>query len=410
MNQRRLYRTIESFASENAKTERDLLKHVLKEIVRSDKINIKGGRVWQYEPSSESYRLIYQSGVIESLEAGYRIPIAQYPTFLRVARERSVLAKETDKYLKKKGIIRYSATGVGERIPFRNTHVYQYLLAFNSDTLNNELISELNIISLAVTSLLGRMKVERRAKLLAKDIDKAKEIQESILPEPAIKFHHYDIYGLSSPDRIVGGDFFDYLFVDEEHDRLCIVIGDAASKGLKAAAQAMYVSGAIRMGINYNMKIASLMARINTLLQQTFSEENFISMFYGEFLNDRKGLLLYANAGHNSPMMYRSREKKIELLEPTGQILGPFPNEKYQVENTYIGLGDILVLYTDGITEARNLHGEFYGEKRLSHMIGNLHERSAEEICKSLLKNVGEFSKGTEDGDDKTVVVVKRVH
>ncbi len=410
MDQRRLFRTIESFASEAGKNEKTLLKHVVREIVRSDKINIKGGRIWQYDSSSESYILLNQTGVIEKLEQGYRIPVSQYPTFVRVGKERSVLAKETDRYLRKMGIIRYSATGVGDRLQYRDTFVYQYILAFNSDSLNNELLADLNIISLAVSTLLGRMKIERKATLLAKDIDKASEIQQSILPESAISFHHYDIYGHSIPDRIVGGDFFDYLFVDEDRDRLGIVIGDAASKGLKAAAQAMYVSGAIRMGVNYNIKIASLMSRINSLLQQTFSEENFISMFYGEFLNDRKGLLLYANAGHNSPILFRMNSKEIELLEPTGQLLGPFSNEKYGVENTYINKGDILVLYTDGITEARNSDGDFFGEKRLIQKIKDLHTQSSETICKEILKAVDVFSKGVEEGDDKTTVVLKRIN
>jgi len=409
VDQRRLYRTIESFAWGNARNEKELLKHVLKQIVRSDKINLQGGRVWQYESASRSYRLIYQTGIIERLDQGYRIPVTSYPTFLRVGKERSVIAEETDRYLKKKGITTYSVAGVGERISFANTSIYQYLLAFNSETIDEGLLSELNIISVAVSSLLSRMKMERRATLLAKDIDRAREIQQSILPEPSLRFHHYDVYGISIPDRIVGGDFFDYLFSDQDHDRLVIAVGDAASKGLKAAAQAMYVSGALRMGVTLALKIPPLMSKINTLLQQTFSEEHFISMFYAEFLNDRKGLLLYANAGHNSPMLYRSKQRVIELLEATGQILGPFQNERYRVENTYIHLNDVLVMYTDGITEARNSSGEQYGEKRLAQRIEHLHDKSAEHICKGLLAHVESFSKGVEEGDDKTIVIVKRI-
>jgi len=409
VDQRRLYRTIESFATGNVRNERDLLKHVLNQIVSSDKIHLQGGRVWQYEAVSRSYRLVYQTGVIERLDHGYRIPVTSYPTFLRVGKERSIIAKETDRYLKKKGITIYSVTGVGDRIPFGKTFLYQYLLAFNSESLDTELLSELNIISLAVSSLLSRMKMERRAKLLAKDIDRAREIQQSILPESSLQFHHYDVYGISIPDRIVGGDFFDYLFSEFDQDRLSIAVGDAASKGLKAAAQAMYVAGALRMGVTLALKIPSLMSRVNTLLQQTFSEEHFISMFYAEFLNDRKGLMLYANAGHNSPMLYRSKDRGVEFLEATGQILGPFPNERYRVENTYIHPDDVLVIYTDGITEARNSSGDQYGERRLAHRIEQLHGKSAEEICRGLLAHVEGFSKGVEDGDDKTIVVVKRI-
>src|SRR5512136_2768040 len=100
MNQRRLYRTIESFAPEQFKTEKELLKHVLNEIVKSEDINLKGGRLWQYEPAAESYRIVHQIGQIERLEAGYRIPIARYPVFRQLTEQRSVIANETDRYLR----------------------------------------------------------------------------------------------------------------------------------------------------------------------------------------------------------------------------------------------------------------------------------------------------------------------
>lgn len=409
MNQRKLYHTIEGFASETFKTEKDLLKHVVNEIVKTGSIDIRGGRIWEYEPGTESYRLIHQIGQIQELEPDFRIAVEEYPVFLQVSKQRSIVARETNRYLRKKGIIRYSATGVGEKVPYRTAQVYPYILAFNSDTLDQEFLPELGIISVAVTSLLGRRKVEQRARQLARDIDRAREIQVSILPEPAIAFHHYEVYGVSLPDRIVGGDFFDYRFADEDRDRLTIVIGDAASKGLKAAAQAMYLAGAIRMGISYQTKISRLVSQLNELLHQTFSEDQFVSMFYAEFVNDRKGLVLYVNAGHNSPFVWRSGNKLLESLEPTGQILGPFPDQKYQVENTYLNFGDVLVMYTDGISEARNSHGDQYGERRFQEAITAHSANSAEEISRAILEDVQKFSKGSTDRDDRTLVVVKRI-
>ena len=115
MNLRRLYRTIESFGSDQFRTDKELLKHVVNEIVKSPDIQIKGGRIWQYEPSAESYKLIHQIGEIERLESGYKIPVSQYPVFQWLAEQRSILANETDRYLIRKGIVKYSATGVGEK-------------------------------------------------------------------------------------------------------------------------------------------------------------------------------------------------------------------------------------------------------------------------------------------------------
>ena len=409
MNQRRLYRTIESFASEHFRTDKELLKHVVNEIVKEETISLKGGRIWQYDPSADSYRLLHQIGVIDRLEQGYLIRASDYQVFYRLAEHRSVLATETDRYLRKKGIIRFSATGVGEKIDTKKGKLFQYVLAFNSDNLDNTLLPDLNIISLAATTLLRRRRVERKADLLEKELDKAREIQQSILPQHALKFHHYELYGVSLADRIVGGDFFDYLRSEDETDRLIVVIGDAASKGFRAAAQALYVVGALRMGLSYHTKISWLMSHINKLVNGTFSEEQFVSMFYAELSDDPKGLMLYANAGHNSPLLYRPGERRFESLEATGQLVGPFPKGVYRVDNTHLQKDDVVVLYTDGVTEARG-GAEMYGEKRLAEKIEELASLSPKEICQHLLDDVLQFSSGSEESDDKTIVVIKRVN
>ncbi len=409
MNQRRLYRTIESFALEQFRTEKDLLKHVLNEIVKSEDILLKGGRLWQYEPLTESYRLIHQIGQIERLDSGYRIQVARYPMFKHLVEQRSIIANETDRYLRNKGIIKYSATGIGDKVSYRNETVFQYVLAFNSDFIDQDLLPNLNVISLAVTSVLRSKRIEQKARLLEQDIDKAREIQLGILPNPFLHFYFYDIYGISVPDRIVGGDFFDYLFADEVKDRLMIVVGDAASKGFRAAAQALYVVGALRMGIAHQTKTAALMSGINKIVNRSFAEEQFVSMFYAELTDGVKGLMLYANAGHNSPMVYHTQDKSIELLEPTGLILGPFPRGNYRVESTMLKKGDVAVIYTDGITEALRSDGMPYGEKRFAENIQKYAAKGAKEICKSLIEDVELFAEGAEYTDDRTIVVIKRV-
>ncbi|MEP0821401.1 MAG: SpoIIE family protein phosphatase [Ignavibacterium sp.] len=408
MNQRRLYRTIESFASEHFRTDKEILKHVVNEIVKDENIDIKGGRIWQYEPSTQSYRLIHQIGVIERLDPGFRIPVPTYPIFLKLSDQRSLIANETNAYLRKKGIVKYSVTGVGEKLPYGKGKVYQYLLAFNSDNLDQSLLATLNIISVAVSSLLGRKRLEQKAQMLARDIDKAREIQQIILPPPALRFHSYDVYGLSKPDRIVGGDFFDYLQDENEDDRLPIVIGDAASKGLRAASQALYIVGGVRMGVSYHAKITTLMSRLNRLLHAAFAEDQFVSMFYAELFRDKRGLVLYANAGHNSPFLYHAKDESIEVLEPTGQVMGPFPEEKYVVENSYLDPGDVLLMYTDGISEARDVSGEVYGEERIQQKLKDTASQTAEQICVGLLDDVQRFARGSEETDDRTIVVVKR--
>ncbi|MGH2568331.1 MAG: PP2C family protein-serine/threonine phosphatase, partial [Bacteroidota bacterium] len=173
--------------------------------------------------------------------------------------------------------------------------------------------------------------------------------------------------------------------------------------------QALYVVGALRMGISYHTKISSLMTRVNALVHSTFSEEQFVSMFYMELSDDQKGLVLYSNAGHNNPVLYHAHERRVEHLEATGQLLGPFPRERYRVGNTHMAFGDVLVIFSDGVSEAANMEGELYGERRLVEKVEELADERAETICKALLADAEEFSKGSDDTDDKTVVVVKRV-
>lgn len=407
MNLRRLYRTIESFASDRFRTDKELLKHVVNEIVKSPDITLKGGRIWEYESKGQVFRIVHQIGQIDRLEPRYKLPV-DYPAFQWLSEQRSILANETDAYLRKAGITKFAATGVGERIFVKGRSVPRYVLAFNADEIEQGLIADLNIISVAVTSSLRSQKIAQTATALAKDIDKAREIQLSILPESARRFYSYDVYGLSEAARIVGGDFFDYLADESDKDRLSIVVGDAASKGFSAAAQALYVVGALRMGISYNTKIAPLMSRINGLINRSFAEEQFVTMFYAELSDNSRGLLLYSNAGHNSPLVYHAGSGTIEELEPTGQILGPFPDETFRVENTMFAPGDTVLIYTDGVTEARDSEGTPYGEERLHRFLERQHSLTARALCEGLLADVKSFESSDGHMDDKTVVVIKR--
>ena len=407
MNLRRLYRTIESFASDRFSTDKELLKHVLNEIVKSPDIKIKGGRIWELDPKTLSFKVIQQIGLIERIETRYRLPV-DYPAFQWLSEQRSIIANETDPSLKRIGIAKFAATGVGERVSTKHGSFPQYVLAFNADDLDQSLIADLNIISVAVTSSLRGQKIEQKAKAMAKDIDKARDIQLSILPEPAKRFFHYDIYGMSEAAQIVGGDFFDYVSSEADSDRLAIVVGDAASKGFSAAAQALYVVGALRMSTSFHMKIAAVMAGINRLLSRTFSEEQFVTMVYAELTDDAKGLLLYSNAGHNSPLVYHAASKTVEELEPTGQILGPFPEETFRVENTLVAPGDMLLIFTDGLSEARDADGSFYSEERIKKFLEAHHQLPARHFAEKLMADVKTFEGRAGSFDDKTVVVVKR--
>ncbi len=408
MNQHKLYRTIEMMGDRQVRTDDQLLTHILKEIISNEEIPIRGGRIWKLEPTAGTYKLIHQEGEMEPIKKSFRLNIADYPMFMQLPRKGTIVTTETDKYLRQRGIKLYSATGVGEKVRWKEHQLFTYVIAINADYLKNDMTYALNIIGQALTTALRNRKIESKARLLEQDLDKARDIQKSILPDHELRFHAYDLYGVSLPDRVVGGDFFDYLQASDDKERMGVVIGDAASKGLSAAAQALYVSGALRMGVEYQTKMGTLIARINRLVNKAFTAEHFVSMVYAEINNAEKGLLFYVNAGHNNPILLRGKTNEVELLPATGQIIGPFPNERYKTEFAIMNKGDILLLYTDGISDASNENHEMYGEKRLIEKLKALQDRSPKEICTEILQEVQIHNRLIEFSDDKTLVVIKR--
>ncbi len=408
MDQHKLYRTLKELSEHKFRTEEQLLSHILENIIQNEEISIKGGRIWKFHPATGTYRLIKQLGEIETIRHNFRLNIIDYPQFLQLHRKGTIVATETNRYLRKRGIRLYSATGVGEKILWKEYTLYQYILAINSEYLRHDITYTLNIIGNVLTSVLKNRRTESKAKQLERDIDQARDIQKSILPEHEFRFHNYDLYGVSLPERIVGGDFFDYLQASLDKDRLAVVIGDATSKGLSAAAQALYVSGALRMAVEHQTKTSTLISRINLLVNKVFKPEQFISMVYAEFTSSEKGLFTYVNAGHSTPLLLHSASDEVERLSATGHILGPFLSDKYRSEFALMGKGDILLLYTDGVTEAANEEREMYGERRLISKLKELKDKTPKEICQLLLEEVQIYSKAPEVSDDKTIVVVKR--
>jgi serine phosphatase RsbU (regulator of sigma subunit) len=408
MDLHKLYRTIQALGDEQFRTDEQLLGHVIQNIIKNEEIPIRGGRLWKLIPNSGSYRLVGQYGDMEPIDKSFRLHVQEYPVFLQLPRKGTMVGTETNRYLRQKGIRHYSATAIGEKVRWKGYLLSQYVLGINAEYMKHDIIHALNIIGNVLTAALKNRRIESKAKLLEADLDKALEIQKSILPAHELKFHNYDLYGVSLPARVVGGDFFDYLHAEGDKDRLGVVIGDAASKGFSAASQALYASGALRMGVEYQTKISTLVERLNLLMNRTFTPEHFISMVYAELTDADNGLVIYVNAGHSNPILLRDGTDRSELLPATGQIIGPFPGEKYRSEFTLMQKGDTLLMYTDGIVEASNEHHEMFGVQRLTKSLREHRSRTPREICAMILEEVVKFSKLKEYTDDKTLVVIKR--
>ena len=407
MEQKKLYKTIETISSGDFASDKDMLIEVLNQIVLNQQMEINGGRMWRLNTDEKTYELLYQTGRIERIAENFSLKISDYSVFDYIAKERTVLGNETNTVLREKGIFKYSASGVGYKVKIDGKPYYEYLLALNSNEVNDDLRLALNIISTALTARIKQRNVISRADTMKADLDKARELQKSILPEHQYNFHDYELFGITNPAEIVGGDFFDYIEMGED-EKLAVIVGDAASKGVSASAEAMYISGALRMGANFEIKISPLMQRMNKLVNKIFADDKFASMFYGELSTEKNGLFLYSNAGHNPPVFLRSDSDLVEMLNTTGPVLGPTPNAKFLVDNINIHPGDVLFMYSDGVTDSTDNKFNNYGEERLLKLLIKVKNKSAKEISYAILEDVIKFSRHGSYNDDKTIVVIKR--
>jgi sigma-B regulation protein RsbU (phosphoserine phosphatase) len=406
-HQRTIYKIIDRLLSSKYDSELELLSSLVREIVDSDRLVITGGRVWELDPSDQAYVLRTQVGEMEFGEIDTRRYASDMPAVQQLISATTVFGvNDPDD---PRGQRMYSVTGVGEQTTGTHGRLFRFLLAFSAHQLNEEFADTMLVISRVATTAMHTLTSAALDRRLRKDLDQAWEIQRGLVPEHHRSFRDYDLFGVSIPDQVVGGDYFDYLQAAEtSDDRLGIVISDAASKGLPAAVQALFVSGALRMAASYDTKMSALVARLNALIWDTFPLERFVSLCLVELSPSDNGLVLYVNAGHCPPMHYSSATDTIHWLQPTGGILGIVEEQKFRVENINMNRGDVLVLYTDGITEAQSRTGQQFGEARLADVIrANKNERS-EVIVRLVLDAVQHFAAGSTYTDDRTIIVVKR--
>lgn len=163
------------------------------------------------------------------------------------------------------------------------------------------------------------------------------------------------------------------------------------------------------MGASYQTKISNLIHNINDLVHHTFSDDRFLTLFYAELTNDTKGLCVYVNAGHCSPIVFRAATRTTEFLETTGNIVEPFPNQMYRSEGMMLAKGDIMLLYTDGVSEAMDNLGIQYSEKRLAAKLNEYRNEKAQNIARLIVEDVQIHNAKSKYSDDKTIVVVKRI-
>ena len=258
----------------------------------------------------------------------------------------------------------------------------------------------------SVRELLGRVRAllrrsEGRIDLANQDeLDEARKIQEGLLPADEPQIIGLRVCGLCRPASIVGGDFFDVLKFDDGSVGICIA--DVCGKGVPAALMMASLQATVKAYASIPIRPRDLCTKLNHLLCDSFAAHTLVSFFYAVFSPDRKRLI-YCNAGHNPPIL--SSASGTTRLHEGGGILGAFRDWGFEDRKIDLQARDRIVLYTDGITECRNLSDEFFGEERLIEFVDAFEGADALALLHAVLAAATTFSGGNFD-DDLTVVSV----
>lgn len=238
---------------------------------------------------------------------------------------------------------------------------------------------------------------------LENELEIAREIQRSFLPGEAPSLPGFEVAGLNVPSREVSGDSFDFVPITRDH--LGIMIGDVSGKGVPAALILATFRASLRSEIRNEYSIKEIMGKVNRLLYESVEPGKFVTAIYG-VLDVTQRVFTYANAGHNPPFLLRPHARPRELSEG-GLILGSFADATYQEGRVELKPGDLLVFYTDGVTDAGEPGMAPFGNQRLVRAVQKQREKSALRICQAILDEVQQYAGDLANLDDRTVVVLK---
>jgi len=241
--------------------------------------------------------------------------------------------------------------------------------------------------------------IEGEKERIKAELNIAYRIQAANLPKEGIFNEYYSVNGYSQPAREVGGDFFDYYELDDDH--LAIVIGDASGKGVPAAILAMISQVMIKQMLKNTRDPSEILYLLNNQLCENNSESMFITLWIGIY-NKTTGKLTFSNAGHNPPLIKENDEFKYLNID-TGLVLGIM--EDFDFVREEITLREQIVLFTDGITDASNTKNEMYGEDKLLNFFNEF--KSDKGPIMPLLSDIHEFTRDAEQFDDMTVLYLK---
>lgn len=268
-----------------------------------------------------------------------------------------------------------------------------------------ESIVNLSLISIQNSELfrefLDKQKIENELKI-------AREIQIALLPREILKISGYDLAGVNFPALQVGGDYYDFIKLTDT--KAAIVIADVSGKGTPASLLMANIQSAVHSFLKLydetTFNLANVTEKINELIFENTSSEKFITFFWG-ILDSKENTFEFINAGHNPPLLLKNKE--VLQLTEGGFMIGILDfGISYKTGKVKLGKDDVIVFYTDGVTEAVNKVGDEFGENRLIEVLSKQRKDSSQKILDSIKDSIIEFSKGVSQYDDITLIVLKK--
>ena len=260
------------------------------------------------------------------------------------------------------------------------------------------------LVGFLLTNLLVLLEVADRLSL-KNDLDIAREIQQAMLPRGPYTAPGVDAFGRTRPANTVGGDFYDILQAPD--GRILVAIGDVAGKGSPAALLMALLLAIFRTLVDEGIDLGVLVERLNHQIVRHAPPSRFITLFVAAF-DPTSGRLQYVNAGHLPPIVWRRGQQAIDRWTDGGIALGMFEHSHYETTEATLDAGDLLVLYSDGVTEAENAQGRPFEEAGLEALVRARATDSPEALAAATFQAVEQHTKDSRVTDDLTILILRR--
>ena len=294
--------------------------------------------------------------------------------------------------------------------PFRRILLFLGLLGLitsgNFSTGSDGTTLNLNLSTIFTSFIfLFILALELKDKLLAKtELQEGKAIQQSLMPEQSPKVKGWDIWLFTRSANDVGGDLLDFIQIDE--NKFGIAVGDVAGKGLSAALLMAKLQSTIRALVYDFLSLESLGNKLNMIFHRDSPSKIFASLIYAE-INSESGVVNFINAGHYPPII--ARKERVEQLEKDAPALGLIKEAAFNKQLVSLDQNDFMIIYSDGLTEAKNESGEFFGETKLIELLKSRQDMTSQQLGEMILSVVDSFMGKIPAHDDLTLAVLKKV-